>query len=116
MDQFFLNNANLLPPDQVRLVRVDATPYPDRRRIKLEVELTPFKERPNLEITIRSSSGTTAAAASVLATMHHKMEFVLHLRGMEDPAGDYTVSVVLYYDESQHPQDTHESPLIIPPG
>jgi hypothetical protein len=113
---YLQNNDNLVPCDQVRIERVAATPFPDRRRIKVEVELTPFREQPNLEIAILHSDGQRAAGTSVIAMMHFKTEFNLHLRGADDPAGDYVVQVTLYYDDLNAPQDTHEAALHIAPA
>jgi hypothetical protein len=111
---FLQDNPNLVPRDQVRLERIAATPHPDRRRVKVEVDVTPFRERPNLEIAILSGDGQIASSASVLATMHFKMEFNLHLRGASDPAGNYTLRVQLYYDDAQSPQDVREIALPVP--
>ncbi|MBN2302875.1 MAG: hypothetical protein JXQ72_00265 [Anaerolineae bacterium] len=116
MDLHILNNPNLLPPDQVAITRVAATPYPDRRRIKVEIEVTPFKERPNLEIAILDGDGTPVASASVIAIMQFQIAFNLHLRGLHDPAGNYTARVLLYYEDVQSPQDTGEAVLHIPPA
>jgi hypothetical protein len=113
MDLFLQNNDNLLPREEVRVERVEAVPYPDRRRVKLQIDVTPFRERPNLELTIRDANGKIVAGTSVIATMHFKMEFNLHLRGVDDPSGDYTVQVQLYYDDVRSPQDVRETSLHI---
>jgi hypothetical protein len=113
---FLLNNDNLVPRDQVRLERITATPFADRRRIKVEVEVTPFRERPDLEIVIYDAAGRIVASSSVIASMQFKMEFNLHLRKMSDPAGDYTVQVQLYYEDIQSPQDTRATTITIPPN
>ena len=115
IDLILQNNSNLLPRDEVRLVRVAAAPYPDRRRVKVEVEVTPFRERPNLEIAIQDHRGRVAASSSVISLMQFKAEFNLHLRGTEDPAGEYLVRVLLYYEDVQTPQDTREAAVQIPP-
>lgn len=116
IDLFLQNNDNLLPRSQVRIERVLATVYPDRRRIKVSVDVTPFKERPNFEISIRAKDGKLVAGSSVIASMHFQMEFILHLRGVEsDPAGEYNVSVQMYYDDIRSPQDTYETVLHIRP-
>jgi len=110
---FLMNNDNLVPREEVRIERVEAQVYDDQRRVKVAIQVTPFRERPNLEIVIRQAAGQPVATSSVIATMHFKMEFNLHLRGIENPAGDYTVQVVLYYDELTSPQDAQEIPLHI---
>ena len=116
IDLFLQDNPNLAPRDQVRLERLAATTYPDRRRVRVEVDVTPFRERPNLEIALLSSEGLAVASATVLATMHFKMEFTLHLRGVDDPAGEYTLRVQLYYDDAHMPQDVREITLHVPPA
>ncbi|HML23241.1 MAG TPA: hypothetical protein PKD09_16420 [Aggregatilinea sp.] len=109
-----LNNPNLRPRDEVRIDRVEAVPFPDGRRVHVEVEVTPFRERPNLEITMRNEQGRNVGEASVIATMTFKMEFNLHLRGITDPAGHYAVEVALYYDDPHAPQDQRRVEFTIP--
>lgn len=113
---FLLNHDHLVPRDQVRITRLEAVPYPDGRRIKVQLDVTPFRERPNFEIGIRDESGALVAGTSVVASMHFKMEFVLHLRGVHTPGGDYQLHILLYYDDINAPQDTQEITLHIPPA
>ena len=113
---FLQNNPNLRPRDEVRIERVAATPYPDRHRVHVEVDVTPFREQPNLEITISDQNGRVAATATVVALMNFKVAFNLHLRGAADPVGLYTVRVQLYYEDVASPQDTHEASLEILPS
>ncbi len=42
------------PPDQVRFRSLLAEPHPDGRRVRLELGVTPFLERPNTEIELRN--------------------------------------------------------------
>ncbi|MBN1202275.1 MAG: hypothetical protein JXJ20_10505 [Anaerolineae bacterium] len=114
IDLFLQHNDNLLPPDQVRIDAISATPYPDRRRIQVEVSITPFKERPNLEIWIEDTSGKVVAETSVIAVMNFTAAYNLHLRGIVEPAGDYAVRVLLYYDNIRSPQHTCQITLHIP--
>jgi len=113
---FLQNNPNLRPRDEVRIERVAATPYPDRHRVHVEVDVTPFREQPNLEISISDQNGRVAAAATVVALMNFKVGITLHLRGAGDPTGLHTVRVRLYYEDVASPQDTHETSLEIPPS
>jgi hypothetical protein len=112
---FLQNDPNLRPRNEVRIERVTATPYPDRRRVHVEVEVTPFREQPNLEITINDRNGKVAAATTVVALMNFKVAFNLHLRGSDDPVGPYTVQVRLYYEDVESPQDAREAHLDVPP-
>ena len=121
---YLLNNDNLLPRNQVKITEVTATPYPDGRRINVAIAITPFRERPNLEIAILrapdgdedkegTASPTLVAGTSVIAIMTFQADFNLHLRGVNDLAGTYSVNVALYYEDVQSPQDTHSIELII---
>lgn len=113
---FFLQNDNLRPRDEVRIENVTAIPYPDGRRVHVEIAVTPFRERPNLDITITSSEGRPVASTSAIEIMGFRVSFNLHLRGVDQPAGEYTVSVLLYYEDISQPHDRREAALHIPPA
>ncbi len=114
IDLIVQNNANLLPPDQITIKTVGAAPYPDNRRVKVTVEVTPFRERPNLEITILDVDGRPIANTSAIGLMNFTTSYVMHLRGVQDPAGAYTVQVQLFYESLDQVQDSHEAELHIP--
>ncbi len=99
-----------LPPEEVRLLEVQVTPEPNGRRVKVFMELTPFRKRPNLEVTVTDASGRVAARASILETMLRKLEFNLHLREPE-PGSEYTIESSVYYQKLPEPSD---SPADVP--
>lgn len=108
IDLILNNNDNLRPRDEIEVENVTASPYPDNRRVKVGVEVTPFRERPNLAIAILDDQAQPVASTSAIGLMNFRTSYVLHLRGMDDPTGKYTVRVQLYYespDEVQHAQD-----------
>lgn len=119
---YLQNNDNLLPRDQVKITEVTATPYPGGRRVNVAIAITPFRERPNLEIAIlrvpddgEDAQSKPVASTSVITIMTFRVDFNLHLRGVEDPAGTYSVKVALYYEDVQSPQHTYSIELIIAP-
>ncbi|MBI4772341.1 MAG: hypothetical protein HY784_18430, partial [Chloroflexi bacterium] len=58
MDIDFFDPEDLpAPPGEVRLREVRAAPYLDGRRVKLGLRLTPFQQRPDLEITVFNAPG-----------------------------------------------------------
>lgn len=103
------------PRNLVRIEHLEATPYPDRTRVHLDVRVTPFQERPNLLITARDEAGAIVAELNIIATMHPHMEFTMHLRGKSDTTGDYSLSVELFYETRNPPQDTRIAHFHIPP-
>jgi hypothetical protein len=102
------------PKDQIKIETVEAQAYPDRFRVYIHIVVTAFQERPNLLAVIRDADGNAIDELNVIATMHADMEFTRHLRGMDDPAGDYTLDVELFYETRNPPQDTASVALTIP--
>ncbi len=87
-----------LPPEETRIRELLVEPYPDGRRIKLTIELTPFQERPNMDIEVEDPQGARAASASVIECMDFRMSLTMHLRG-EVPAGRYTARADLSFED-----------------
>ena len=107
------------PPANVKIERLTAIAYPDGWRVRLGVEVTPFLERPSLEITVTAADGRPVVpiSLSVIETMHHSMEFTVHIRGVTNPAGQYVVRAELYYEAVDQPQAQAETPFsIVDPG
>jgi len=97
MDIFFHDPSEIpLPPEEVRLRELRATPWQDGQRVKIYLEVDPFQKRPNAQVTITNASGMEVARASILETMTRKMEFNMHLREPQ-PGGEYTVETIIYY-------------------
>jgi hypothetical protein len=99
MDIFFQDPTAIpLPPDEVRILELRTDPWPDNRRVRIYLELTPFQKRPNGEITINNPSGEEVASTSIIETMVPKMELTMHLRGTIS-SGQYEVSATIFYEE-----------------
>ncbi len=102
------------PRENVRIEEIETAVYPDRFRVFVHIRVTLFQERPNLLLTARTASGKIAAELSIIETMHHNMEFTMHLRGLPDPAGTYTLTGEVYYETRNPPQDRHVVEFIVP--
>jgi hypothetical protein len=89
-----------LPPQEIRFRSVRLEPYPDGRRVRLSVDVTPFQQRPTLDITLEDPQGQEAATASVIEPMMNRLELTLHLRG-DMEVGHYTAYLVLGYPERE---------------
>ncbi len=117
MEINLFNDASLVPQPKhkVRIEDFCVAPYPDRFRIKINLKLTPFQERPNLVISVCRSDGLLVSDLDVIATMHFDNEFTMHIRGVDDPAGAYTLRAELYYETRNPPQDSCQVDFTIPP-
>jgi len=102
------------PKDQIKITGLVATPYPDRFRVYIEIKVTPFLERPNLLLVARAADGTVVGDLNIIATMHANMEFTMHIRNVDDPAGDYELLAELFYETRNPPQDQRTTTFTIP--
>jgi len=101
------------PPEAVTFESLQARVYPDGRRVRVDVKLTPFLERPNLEFTILNAQGKEVASLSVIESMDHKFEMTAHLRGPL-PTGQHLLRGELFY-EPDSPRKVTEVTFDVPP-
>jgi len=85
-----------VPPDEVRIRTLEAEPRPDGRRIDVRTALTPFQQRPNIEISIRDEDGREVSTLSVVEAIDAQMDFTMHLRGPQG-SGHYTMAMRVFY-------------------
>lgn len=102
------------PKDEIRIEEVVITPYPDRFRVHIHIQVTPFQERPNLLIVAHNEEDRIVSELNVIETMHHDMEFTLHIRNVQDPAGLYTLTADLFYETRNPPQDRRVETFLVP--
>ena len=114
MDIFFQDPDEIpLPPAEVRIETLTAEPYPDGRRVRVSLSVTPFQQRPNLDVTVTNSGGDQVAQASIIESITRKMELTLHLRGPQ-PLGAHHLDATLFY-EKRLPASEDESEPLPPP-
>ena len=109
MDIFFQDPTEIpLPPAEVRIRQLRADPWPDGKRVRIYMELDPFQQRPNADISIENSAGDGVAQVSIIEPMTRKIELTMHLHGpMLD--GKFKVIANLYYTEPlQEPKPGEE--------
>ena len=101
MDIFFADpNEVPLPPEEVRILDLKAVVWPDRQRVQVHLEVTPFQKRPSGEISIKNANQEELAFISIVETMGRKMEFTMHLRGAER-IGPFSLFAEMFYYEQE---------------
>ena len=103
--QFFDHNQVPQPKDQIRIEELVITPYPDRFRVHVAIKVTPFQERPNLLLVAHDDNDRIVSELNIIETMHTDMEFTMHIRNVDDPAGVYSLTADLFYETRNPPQD-----------
>lgn len=82
--------------EDVRIKQLGLFLYEDRRRVAVGFDITPFLERPSIEVTITGPSGNKAGSLHVIETLETNFTLTMHLRDKE-PADAYRVQATVYY-------------------
>ena len=102
--EFFFPEDNLTRavPEETKIATLTAQPYPDGRRLRINLQITPFQKRPYIEITLHNAEGTEIASTNIVEPMSWNLEFTMHLRGeLKNP---YTLNARLYYPDGPSDQ------------
>lgn len=112
---FFFPEDNLIRavPEETRITALTAEPYPDGRRLRVNLEITPFQKRPHIEVALTNAEGDEVASTSIVEPLSWKIEFTMHIRGeLRNP---YKLSARLYYPDGPSTEPLEFSFDIQPP-
>lgn len=88
-----------LPPNEVRLLDLQAQPWPeDGHRVRIQLDVTPFLERPNLEVVIKDENGIDVSSISIVESIDAHMTFTMHIRSAQ-LSDRYTIFASLHYPD-----------------
>lgn len=88
-----------LPPQEVRVLALLAESWPDQsRRVRITLELTPFLERPNLEVTLMDEEDYEVSSINIIESIDSRMIFTMHIR-REESVGPYLLTAKIVYPE-----------------
>jgi len=96
---FFLPEDHLqrAVPEETRITSLNAAPYPDGYRLHVNIEMTPFQQRPHLEVVLNDADNEEIASTSIIEPLGWKIEFTMHIRGeLNNP---YTLEARLFYPD-----------------
>ena len=100
--EFFLSDPDVVrfPPIDTRLVDLQAEPDPDGKRLRVVLDLTPFQQKPCIDLTLTDSTGEIAATTSIVEPVAYKLDLTLHIRRPPTDATDrFTLAATLYYPD-----------------
>ena len=113
MDFFFPeDNLTRNVPEETRITTLSALPYPDGRRVHVNIEMTPFQKRPHIEILLTDANNEEVASTTVVEPMSWKLELTMHVRG--EVNNPYTLEATLYYPDGPHQEPQTFSLDVIP--
>ena len=116
--QFVVDDPHVprLPPEETRIIHLRAGPYPDGKRVRVSLELTPFQQHPNIELTLNDPDGNEVSSASIVELVSRKLELTLHLRRPNPSGGIYTLAAHLTYPDLGEMDQREETVQIQPPA
>ena len=82
--------------DEVRIKQIGLFVHDDLRRVSFGLELTPFLERPSIEVTICNGQGDPAGALTIIETMTPNFSIIVYLRD-GDITDPYELTAEIYY-------------------
>ncbi|MCZ7666206.1 MAG: hypothetical protein M5U34_02670 [Chloroflexi bacterium] len=110
MDIKFFDNP-LEPPksrEEVRLNNLGLYVHEDGRRVAVGFDLTPFRERPCLEVRVVNARGEKAGWLNVIETLNTNFSLTMHLRDKE-PTDLYEATAIVYYQTPETERlDVHQ--------
>ncbi|RMG89593.1 MAG: hypothetical protein D6706_21035 [Chloroflexi bacterium] len=92
------------PRAEVRFNKLGLYIYPDKRRVAVGFDITPFLEPPSIEVTLRNSAGEPAGSLTVIETNQKNFSLTVHLRD-KNPTEVYEITAVLYYAKPGEPRE-----------
>ncbi len=84
--EFFLNDPKIkrFPPSEIHILHLNVEPYPDSSRLRVRLELTPFLQKPYLDITVKDANENIIATTSVVEPTAWKLDLTLHIKKITD--------------------------------
>jgi hypothetical protein len=99
--EFFINDPNTqrASPAETRLLEIRAEPDIDGKRVRVTLDLTPFQQKPYIELILADSDGSEVALASIIEPVGWKLTLTMHIRKTGATVGKYTLTANLSYPE-----------------
>jgi hypothetical protein len=99
--EFFINDPKILryPPAGTHLLDLIVIPDADGKRVKVNLELTPFLQRPDIELSLVDSDENEVVSASIIEPVDWRLDLNLHIRKTSLSLGRYTLLAGLIYPE-----------------
>jgi hypothetical protein len=93
-------NIERMMPADTRLLNMHAESYANGKRVKVILDITPFQQKPYLDLSLTDSLGKVLAATSVVEPISWNLELNLHIRNSSIPhSGMCKLSAILSYPE-----------------
>jgi hypothetical protein len=89
-----------VPREDVRFNGLGLYMYDDRQRVAVGFDITPFRERPNIEVTLKDEEGSEVASLHVIEVLEPNFNLTMHIRD-EAASNQCEVEAILYYTSQE---------------
>jgi hypothetical protein len=87
-----------LAPESVRVEALEVQPYPDLRRLNVQLRLTPFQIPPSIDLVIKNVNLEEVASTSIIGAGSPRLALVMHLH-YQQPNGKLTLVASVNYED-----------------
>ena len=94
----FHQDPDARAPSDVRFTELRVEPWPDGRRVRVHVSLTPFQTNPNLDAVINNNVSEEVAHSSIIEIADVRFVFTMHIRS-QNVKGQFTLVARLSYED-----------------
>lgn len=101
----FFDDPLAQSPRDVKIKQLGLYVYPDGRRVAVGFDLSPFVERPSIEVNVLNERGELAGSLNVIEPNSTNFTLTLHLRDRE-PTTQYELTATIYF---QTPETKREN-------
>jgi len=86
--------------EDVRINQLGLYVYPDGRRLAVGFDITPFIERPSIDVNLYNDRGEPAGSLTVIEADETNFTLTMHLRD-RSPTARYLLQAELYYQSPE---------------
>lgn len=94
-------DESALPPEEVRFLDLHVEPWPDGRRIRVQVTLPSFQQPPNLDLTVFNAQGKRVSHVMIIENTEEQFAINMHLSTNESQ-GEYQLKALLHYPDKEN--------------
>lgn len=89
------------PPEKVHFRSLVGSLDPEGKKVRVQLELTPFQKSPFIELTISDSEKNELSTSTIVEPVFWKQELTMHLRS-DPPAGSSLKLIArVYYPDTE---------------
>lgn len=107
MEIQFFDDGGPKPREEVRIKQLGLYMYEDGRRVAVGFDVTPFLERPSIQVSIRTAAGKEIGSLHVIETLETNFSLTMHLRHLEAPEPLEVTATVYYATPETERVDVH---------